>query len=502
VNMSMLVRYILQIIGSLVFMFILNAKLTGVLLSVVPVVSLGAVQYGKFLKKMRQQFQDRLADASTTAEEAISSLRTVRTFAGETKVVDHYDVDVDKSYQVGKKLALATGVFEGVIGCLSSGAICLVLWYGGKLVFEKELTAGILTAFLLYTLQVAIGFGLMSALYGDFMQAVGASVRIFQLLDRLPDIPTEGGSVYDCLQGDLQFNDVRFTYPSRPETEVLKGVSFNVSKGKMVALVGPSGGGKSTIVNLIERFYDPNSGTIQLGGMDLKTLDPVWFRKRISMVQQEPVLFACSIKDNIAYGKEATLEEVIEAAKQSNAHDFIMTFEEGYDTLVGERGVRLSGGQKQRVAIARSLIMDPAVLLLDEATSALDAESEHLVQEAIDRAMMNRTVVIIAHRLSTVRSASQVIVIDQGKIAEQGTHSDLLQKGGIYKKLVLRQLIAGEATAKMFENELGNGNDDSKTNSDELILDVKSALSDGNDHPVMNLSNGDVDYMANSNTKL
>ncbi|XP_013415862.1 ABC transporter B family member 25 isoform X2 [Lingula anatina] len=443
VNMSMLSRNILQIIGSLVIMFVLDPALTGVLLSVVPIVSLGAVQYGYMVKNLRQKFQDRLADASTTAEEALSSIRTVRMFTSEKKTSQHYGSDIDKSYQVGKKLALVQGGFDGVIGIIAYGAIVLVLWYGGKLVNEKQLSPGILTSFLLYTLQVAMSFAMLSSLYGDFMQAVGASIRIFDLMDRKPEIPIEGGSQIVDMEGSVEFQDVFFTYPSRPDTQVLKGVSFKVEPGQVVALVGPSGGGKSTIVNMIERFYDPESGWIRLGGNDLTTLDPQWFRQQISMVSQEPTLFACSIKDNISYGKDCTLEEVVEAAKQANAHNFIMGFEEQYDTLVGERGVRLSGGQKQRVAIARALIMNPSILLLDEATSALDAESEHLVQEAIDHAMKGRT----------------VAVVDKGKIVEQGTHEELLAQDGVYKRLVLRQLMAGATNGLDFN--INNDKDDS-----------------------------------------
>ncbi|XP_063448841.1 ABC transporter B family member 1-like [Mytilus trossulus] len=449
VNISMLVRYIFQLVGSLGFMFYLNAALTGVLLAVVPFVSISAVRYGKFVQKMQKKFQDKLGDAGTVAEETLSSVRTVRSFSGEAKTVNNYGKEINESYDIGKKLALASGGFQGLIGLLAQGAIALCLWYGGKLVYDEAhgkhtgLTPGVLTSFLLYTLQVAMAFALMSSLYGDFMSALGASTRIFGLLERTPGIQNENGMVPAQLTGRVQFKNVCFTYPSRPESEVLKSICFTVEPGEMVALVGPSGGGKSTIVNMIERFYDPSAGTIYLDDYDLKELDPQWFRKKISMVSQEPTLFACSIKENIAFGVNADISEVEAAAKQANAHEFIQTFEKGYDTLVGERGVRLSGGQKQRIAIARALIMNPKLLLLDEATSALDAESEHLVQEAIDRAMKSRTVIVIAHRLSTVRNASKVIVIDKGSIAENGTHDELIAKGGVYKKLVLRQLTAG-----------------------------------------------------------
>ncbi|XP_071946637.1 uncharacterized protein [Antedon mediterranea] len=443
VNISMLMRYSFQILGSLIIMLVQSPSLTGVLLSVIPIVAVGAMQYGKFVKGISKKFQDALGDASTVAEESISSIRTVRSFTSEPKAMKMYNKEIDHSYGFGKKIALAAGIFNGIIGIVAQGAITLVLWYGGKLVYNGDITVGVLTAFMLYTLNVAMAFAFLSSLYGDFMKAVGASVRVFELMDRVPDISNSGGNKLIEFDGSIRFENISFTYPSRPDNPVLKGVTFSVNPGQMVALVGPSGGGKSTIVNLIERFYEPESGRIQFGGTDLKTLDPQWFRKEIGMVSQEPVLFACSIKENIAYGKDADDEEIVEAAKQANAHDFIESFEDGYDTKVGERGVRLSGGQKQRVAIARALIMNPSVLLLDEATSALDAESEFLVQEAIDRAMQNRTVLVIAHRLSTVRNASQVVVIKEGTVAEIGTHNELLEKGGVYKDLVLRQLSSG-----------------------------------------------------------
>jgi len=271
------------------------------------------------------------------------------------------------------------------------------------------------------------------------MKAVGASTRIFELLDRKPELIPGSVSLTNA-KVEMSFEDVHFNYPARPENTVLKGFSFSMKPGETIALVGPSGGGKSTVINLLERFYDPLQGFVKLGGHPMFDINTDWFRKRVGIVSQEPVLFAKTIGENIAYGRDATTEEIEEAAKQANAHDFIAAFEDGYDTNVGERGIKLSGGQKQRVAIARALIMDPDILLLDEATSALDAESEHLVQEAIDRAMVGRTVLVIAHRLSTVRDASRVIVISKGTIAEQGTHDELLEMNGVYKKLVLRQL--------------------------------------------------------------
>eukprot|EP00040_Diaphanoeca_grandis_P023287 m.126459 g.126459 ORF g.126459 m.126459 type:complete len:792 (-) comp29201_c0_seq1:136-2511(-) len=452
VNLSMLARYTVQIVGSLALMFSLSWNLTLVLISVIPGVGIGAVAYGRQVKKIRKKFQDALADASTTAEENISNIRTVRCFSNEDRAAQEYDDSITNSYREGKKLAIVQGGFIGVMGTLGSGAILLVLWYGATLVCRDKLSTGTLTAFMLYAVQVAAAFGFLSSLYGDFMQALGASVRMFDIFDRKPLINLKGGRTIERngntpIDSTVQLNNMSFRYPSREDTAVLENISLTVPSGKIIALVGPSGGGKSTIVSLIERMYDPNEGNITLGGIDIKLLDPSWLRSRISIVNQEPTLFACSIKDNIRYGRgTATDEEVQKAAEQANAHQFITGFENGYETMVGERGVRLSGGQKQRVAVARALLCNPDILLLDEATSALDAESEHLVQEAIERAMIGRTVVVIAHRLSTVLNANLVVVIEKGKVKEQGTHQELLQLGGLYKKLVARQLLQSDDT--------------------------------------------------------
>lgn len=453
VNISSLARYMIQIVGSIVLMLSLEASLTGVLMAVIPAVVLLTVQYGRFLRKLRKKFQDELAASSVIAEETISSSRTVKSFAAEQKMINLYSGNLDKSLAVGKMLALASGGFMGFVGVLTSGALALVLWYGGKLVHEQKITTGNLASFLMYTLQVAMAFGFLSSLYGDFMQALGASQRIFELIDDEPKInadkglkpssPEEDNSMFD---GSIEFVNVDFTYPTRPETKILKEITFKIEPGKTVALVGPSGGGKSTIISLIERYYDPEAGEIRIGpkNLTLSSFSPNWLHSKIALVSQEPVLFGGSIKENISFGKkeEPSMDEIIHVAKLANAYDFITGLEKGFDTLVGERGIRLSGGQKQRIAIARALLMNPRLLLLDEATSALDSESEYLVQEAIDRAMKDRTVCVIAHRLSTVRNADKVIVIDQGKIVEQGTHDELCQLEGIYKKLVIRQLLS------------------------------------------------------------
>eukprot|EP00730_Choanoeca_flexa_P006959 TRINITY_DN12253_c0_g1_i1.p1 TRINITY_DN12253_c0_g1~~TRINITY_DN12253_c0_g1_i1.p1 ORF type:complete len:792 (+),score=209.57 TRINITY_DN12253_c0_g1_i1:96-2471(+) len=461
VNISMLLRYILQILGSLIVMFLLSWKLTLVLLSVVPPVAIGAVFYGKKVKNLRKDFQDELAKASASAEEVISSMRTVRSFSNEDVACEQYNEAINSSYGIGKMLALVQGVFAGATAVFAQLAVLLVLWYGGVQVVQGHLSTGLLSGYMLYSIQIAMAFAFLSSLFGDFMQAVGASVRIFGLLDCEPSIGIKGGATPVRTKPTIALKDVTFRYPSRPDTVVLNKASFDVPQGSVVALVGPSGGGKSTIVALLERWYDPEEGAVCIGGQNVRDLEPSWLHHNMALVGQEPVLFAMSIKENIKYGKNtATDEEVIAAAKKANAHDFILGFEDSYDTKVGERGVRLSGGQKQRIAIARALLMDPQILLLDEATSALDAESEHLVQEAIDRAMVGRTVLVIAHRLSTVRDADQVLVISKGNIVEKGTHDELVAQNGIYHKLVERQLQLSRSPLPDHDDKDDNNEDD------------------------------------------
>ena len=360
VNLSMLTRYILQIIGSIVFMLTLEVSLTGLLLAVVPVLSLLTVQYGRYLKNLSKIFQDELAAASIVAEETISSIRTVRSFAAEKRLEQEYNKNVTKSFEVGKKLAVAGGGFAVFVGLLSGGALALILWYGGKLVHDKKISTGLLASFLMYTLQVAMGCAFITSLYGDFMKALGASQRIFEILDSKPKIVLNKGFTPlnetddECtFNGSLLFDNVSFSYPTRAESLVLNNVTLHVEKGKTLALVGPSGGGKSTMFALIERFYDSDSGEIKLGpsNTSLKAVNTNWLYSKVALVSQEPVLFGGSIKDNISFGIDSNekidISQIIEVAKLANAHEFITTFESGYDTIVGERGTRLSGGQKQ-----------------------------------------------------------------------------------------------------------------------------------------------------------
>jgi len=442
VNVSMALRFALTAVGAVAVLLWMNWQLTLVMLAVVPVVAVGAGFYGRSLRAVSREVQDALAEATAVAEETLSGVRTVRAFARESAEIERYGSAVERSYALARQRARLGATFQGAVSFAGYGAIAAVLWYGGVLLSEGRMSFGDLTSFLLYTFTVAFSVGALSGLYEDFAKAIGASERVFELLDRAPAV-SGGEARLAHVRGEVTLDGVTFAYPTRPDAPVLRGMSLRLAPGEVVALVGPSGGGKSTVAALLSRFYDPQGGVLRLDGEDLRSLDPDWLRQQVGVVSQEPILFATTIRENIRYGRPgATDAEVESAARAAHAHDFVSAFPEGYGTVVGERGVRLSGGQKQRVAIARALLKDPRVLVLDEATSALDAESEHLVQEALDRLMQGRTTLIIAHRLSTVKDADRVIVIEQGEAVETGPHEELMARGGLYKRLVERQFAA------------------------------------------------------------
>ncbi len=443
VNLSMLLRYLITVLGAVAILFWSSWRLTLVMLALVPLAVVGGLVYGRIVRKLSRRVQDALAQATEVAEETLGGVRTVRAFAREDAETERYRAGVDRSYELARKRSLFSAVFGGISAFAGYGAIAGVLWYGGVLLAEGQMSIGELTSFLLYTFTVAFSIGALGGVWQDFMRAAGASERVFELIERLPGV-SGGSERVTELHGEVRFEGVSFTYPSRPDAPVLRGIDLALSPGEVVALVGPSGGGKSTIAALISRFYDPDAGAIRLDGRDLRRLDPDWLRSQVGVVSQEPVLFATSIRENIAYGRpEASDDEVEAAASAANAAEFIRALPEGFATDVGERGVRLSGGQKQRVAIARALLEDPRVLVLDEATSALDAESEHLVQAALERLMRGRTTLVIAHRLSTVMSADRIAVIDRGQVVEEGTHQELVGRGGLYRQLVERQFSLG-----------------------------------------------------------
>eukprot|EP00455_Lapot_gusevi_P039121 TRINITY_DN4383_c0_g1_i18.p1 TRINITY_DN4383_c0_g1~~TRINITY_DN4383_c0_g1_i18.p1 ORF type:complete len:454 (+),score=115.09 TRINITY_DN4383_c0_g1_i18:112-1473(+) len=380
---------------------------------------------------------------TSVAEESISNVHYVKTFGNENVEIEKFDERVQESFELGQKMARASGVFQAGAEFASYLSVLVVIWYGSYLINTGEISKSMLLSYVLYTIYVAHATGALSHQAGDFMRAVGASQRVFEILDRAPQSELVGGTMLEHINGEVEFRNVNFSYPSRPDVPVLKSVNLLLEPGRSVAVVGRSGGGKSTIGQLILRLYDviEAGSEILIDGTPISDLDPKWLRSQIGFVSQEPVLFATSIRENIVYGKlTATDQEVEDAARAAYIHDFIMSLPDGYQTQVGERGIRLSGGQKQRISLARALLKNPPILILDEATSALDAESEHLVQQALDSLMQNRTTLVIAHRLSTIQRADLIVVIDQGQIVEQGTHAELINDPeSLYSQLVSRQ---------------------------------------------------------------
>ncbi|XP_054297750.1 ATP-binding cassette sub-family B member 10, mitochondrial isoform X3 [Pongo pygmaeus] len=427
-------------------MFFVSPNLATFVLSVVPPVSIIAVIYGRYLRKLTKVTQDSLAQATQLAEERIGNVRTVRAFGKEMTEIEKYAIKVDHVMQLARKEAFARAGFFGATGLSGNLIVLSVLYKGGLLMGSAHMTVGELSSFLMYAFWVGISIGGLSSFYSELMKGLGAGGRLWELLEREPKLPFNEGVILNekSFQGALEFKNVHFAYPARPEVPIFQDFSLSIPSGSVTALVGPSGSGKSTVLSLLLRLYDPASGTISLDGHDIRRLNPVWLRSKIGTVSQEPILFSCSIAENIAYGADdpssVTAEEIQRVAEVANAVAFIRNFPQGFNTVVGEKGVLLSGGQKQRIAIARALLKNPKILLLDEATSALDAENEYLVQEALDRLMDGRTVLVIAHRLSTIKNANMVAVLDQGKITEYGKNEELLSKpNGIYRKLMNKQ---------------------------------------------------------------
>lgn len=440
VNISQGLRNLAQVIGGFAFMFFTSWKLSAVLLIIIPPVAGMAYFFGRKIRALSKEFQANLAESSIVAEETISGLRTVKSFVQETNEVNRYQSALTKALKIARQRIFVIAQFMTLAMVMGVTAICFVLWFGGREVIAGSLTAGELVQFLLYLFVVAIGVGSLGSLWGDLMAGIGASHRIFEIIERQPAF-SDSGRTLTNVRGEVEFSHVRFAYPTRPDVDVLTDLSFKISAGQVIAFVGISGGGKSTIANLIPRFYDPTSGTIRFDGEAISELKASWLREQIGIVSQEPILISSTIEENIRYGKpDATEAEVQQAAKSANTLEFIQRFPDGFQTLVGERGIQLSGGQKQRVAIARALLKNPKLLILDEATSNLDTASEHLVQDALKILMKGRTTIVIAHRLATVKDADLIFVIGGGQILQTGRHDQLAaDKDGLYYQLLQRQ---------------------------------------------------------------
>ncbi|KQO21261.1 multidrug ABC transporter ATP-binding protein [Flavobacterium sp. Leaf82] len=432
-------RQFILIIGGVILLATESFKLTLLMLAVVPLVAVAAVIFGRFIRKYSKQVQDQVAESQVIVEETMQGISIVKAFANEWYEVARYKGKISEVV----KLAIKGGKYRGyfasfIIFCLF-GAIVAVVWYGVRLSIAGEMSVGQLISFVLYSTFVGASFGGIAELYAQIQKAIGATERVFELLEETPEKinAVQNTTPLEKIKGNVSFKNVAFSYPSRKEVQVLKDVNFTAEFGQKIAIVGPSGAGKSTISSLLLRFYDITSGEITVDGKNIYEYDLENLRGNMSIVPQDVILFGGTIKENIAYGKpDATNEEIILAAKQANAFNFVEGFPEKFETVVGERGVKLSGGQRQRIAIARALLKNPRILILDEATSSLDSESEKLVQEALEVLMEGRTSIIIAHRLSTIRNADKILVLDNGKITEEGTHQELITlENGTYKNL-------------------------------------------------------------------
>jgi subfamily B ATP-binding cassette protein MsbA len=409
----------------------------------VPLVVGSALYFGRRLRRMTTSVQDRVADATGVAEEAFSQIRTVQSFVQESAERRRYGDRIGESVRAALTRAQIRGVFFGVLTFATFVGIVVVLWQGGLLVLDGQLTPGELVQFLLYTITIAAAIGALASFFSSYQEAVGAAERVFEILETDPAIsdPETPSILPSPVRGSVVFERVFFRYHRDPSLSwVLEGIDLSCAPGEVVALVGPSGAGKTTLVSLLPRFWDVDRGSVRLDGIDVRSLRLADLRGAIAIVPQDPALFSGSIRENIAYARPgASIEEVEAAAVGAHAHEFIDRLPQGYDTLVGERGVKLSGGQRQRVAIARAILKNPAVLILDEATSNLDTESERLIEDALGKLLVGRTTLIIAHRLSTVRRADRLLVMDRGRVVEEGTHAELLELGGLYARLYQRQ---------------------------------------------------------------
>lgn len=443
---SVALRNVILGLGAVAMMVVTSPKLSGLVIAAIPLIVLPLVAFGRSVRRRSRQAQDTLAQATAYASEQIGAVRTLQAFTNETLVTGRFSAAVEAAFQAARSSIFSRSLLTFFAIFMIFSSVVAVLWFGSRDVLAGTMSPGTLGQFLLYSVFAAGALGALSEVWGELAQAAGAAERLTEILDETPAIqpPANPLPLPAKATGAISFDDVSFSYPARPDRAAVHGLSFQVKPGETVAIVGPSGAGKSTVFSLILRFYDPETGRIAIDGVDVREADPAEVRERIAIVPQDVTIFAASARDNIGFGRPgATNAEIEAAARDALADEFILRLDKGYDSQVGERGVTLSGGQRQRVAIARAILRDAPILLLDEATSALDAESETLVQTALERLMEDRTTIVIAHRLATVLKADRILVMDGGRIVEEGTHQSLVAKGGIYARLAKLQFETG-----------------------------------------------------------